>query len=57
MPSRTPSATMPPHEDLAAALALLEDVTHTFPTLKVALLYGASQTGSTLSSVRVAYHR
>jgi len=48
---------MPPHEDLAAALALLEDVEHTFPTLKAALLYVTSHTGRTAPSVRVAYHR
>lgn len=48
---------MPPREDLTVALALLEDVTHTFPQLRVALLYVASQTRRTLSSVRVAYHR
>ena len=57
MPYVTPPATVPPREDVTAALALLEDVKHTVPTLKAALLYVASQTGRTSSLVRVAYHR
>ena len=57
VPYVTPPATVPPREDVTAALALLEDVKHTVPTLKAALLYVASQTGRTSSLVRVAYHR